>query len=114
MSITETYSRVHDAMLTTADRHSLKPYDVRLLVALLERDGEARTDDLERDLCSEGTSIRRSSLALRDAQMITAWSSAPGRPPKRGVRSHLSLTLHGHVVAQSALALARADEAVAA
>lgn len=95
------YSRLHRAMLDVAREERLTPADVRLLVAIYERGCIARTDELEADMCCEGTMIRRSIAFLRD-RYVTATASDGGET-RQGMRSVLELLERGHDVARRVL-----------
>lgn len=112
MTVTAIYGATHDAFLTVARRHQLVPFDVRLLVALRDRGGAGRTDELAREMVVEGTAIRRSSLELRRRRFITADAGEGTRGPERGVRARLSLTDRGREVARVAAELAVRDQPV--
>lgn len=108
---TATYGRFHDALLSIAHEHGLVPFDVRMLVALHERGGEGRSDELERDMVVEGSAIRRSSLTLRKARLVTADAGHGTRRPKRGVRARYELTPAGRAIAVRVLDQAADREA---
>ena len=115
MTATETYSRLHEALSDEAASIGLTPWDVRILLALHERGGEGRTDELEGELLCCSSQIRRSSLPLRAARFITADAGKGTRAPKRGTRARLVLTAKGRVSAQRVLAAAYGElQAVAA
>jgi hypothetical protein len=102
-NITAVYSRAHDAILTVAGRYGLVPFDVRLLVALLERGGEGRTDDLEWELRAEGAMVRRSYGGLRAVGYVEADAGPGTTEPRRGTRTRLMLTATGRRVALDAV-----------
>jgi DNA-binding MarR family transcriptional regulator len=106
-SVTTAYSAAHDAFRLAAWDAEIHPFDVRLLVALEERGGTGRTDELAREMLIEGTAIRRSSLTLRDRKLIVADAGEGTKRPKRGVRARLGLTDAGRAVAQAAIRGAR-------
>lgn len=108
MTRTAAYGATHEAFLTIAHAKRLVPFDVRLLVALEERGGEGRTDELEREMCVGGTAIRRSSLTLRHRRLILADAGQGTRRPKKGVRARFTLTARGREIARQAIL--RADE----
>lgn len=103
MTTTASYAATHDAFISVAERERLIPFDVRLLVALADRGGRGRTDELERDMLTHGSAIRRSSMTLRARGLVRATAADGGPTPKRGVRVRLTLTARGARVAQRAL-----------
>lgn len=105
MTATGAYSRAHSAFNAIALRNGLTATDIRVLVALRERGGNASTDLLEQDLALHGSGVRRSGAALVAEDCVIARSVTGGRV-KRGVRSLLQLTEEGTQVADDALALA--------
>jgi hypothetical protein len=82
MNVTVSYSTVHRALSDTAQAHQLVPMEVRVLLALADRGGESRTDELERDLCVRGgTAIRRCLLTLRPLGMVKGGDMRGQRSP---------------------------------
>lgn len=115
--ITRSYGQAHNAFAMVARQHrGFTPFDVRLLVALLEHDGVARTDQLEAAMQIEGSAIRRSYCELRAAGFLLADAGEGTAEPKRGTRARLSLTARGREIAEAALSLATSplEEAIAA
>lgn len=104
-TLTASYARTHDAFLSVAQDTGLKPFDVRVLVALHDRGGSGRTDHLEREMWDGGPAIRRSSLTLRTRGLIRADAGEGTSRPKRGVRARYTLTAKGRGYAQRLLAL---------
>jgi hypothetical protein len=103
MNVTAVYSQAHNAMTCVARTYGLMPFDVRILVALLERGGEARTNDLEWDLRCEGTMIRRSYPALCSVGYVLADAGPGTDQTKRGTRTRLVLTATGRRLANEAI-----------
>lgn len=99
MSLTLEYSLTRQAIREVAVRHELASMDVRVLVALADRGGTARTDDLEADLRQDGSAVRRSLIALRPR-----WCEGGD---KRGARLPIRLTEEGWQTAQSVERLRR-------
>lgn len=108
-SITASYAETHNAFQTAAYDAKLTPFDIRLLVALEERGGTGRTDELARETRVEGAQIRRSSLTLRAKELVVA-DSADGSPVKRGARARLKLTASGRKLARRAIGHAAGAE----
>lgn len=105
MSITAAYAAAHDAFLTVAESERLTPMDIRILVAIADRAGTARTDELEDDMRVHGSAIRRSTAVLRDRRLVNATATDGTPVPKRGVRTRLTLTTRGAAAAHRALEL---------
>lgn len=94
---TAVYSETHRAILLAARERNLRPYEVRLLLALHDRGGSGRTDQLEEDLCEDqGTAIRRASIKLRSRRFISGAAADGSGQIKRGVRMSFVLTKRGH------------------
>lgn len=87
---TETYGTVHNVLLNASATYGVKPHSLRMLLAIAERGGtfEGASHKYVGALGSNATTIRRSSLELRAAGLITSTS-------KRGVGMRLALTLKG-------------------
>jgi hypothetical protein len=98
MSLTQRYSKMHTAFVLVARGHELTPFDVRVLLAVADRGGSARSDEIGADLIlssSNQSSFRRSSLGLRaTGHVIGSASNGRGRV-KRGERHVLKLTEKG-------------------
>jgi hypothetical protein len=92
MTTTVDYSLTHRAILVVGSRNGLTPNEVRTLIALRDRGGEAYADELADDLRSEGSVIRKAIKLLRPT-----WVSGGDR---RGVRASITLTAHGQAVAE--------------
>lgn len=107
MTATEQYSRLHASIADVACQEGLVPFDVRILVALEERGGEGRTDELEAEMRSEGTGIRRSYPTLVVLGLVCADAGEGTSAPKRGTRTRLTLTRKGHDMARRVLREAR-------
>lgn len=113
MSVSSSYGQVHEVFLATARDHGVTLTDVRVLVAVFERDGGASTADVADETRVDPSGVRRSSLTLRYAGLITA-SDGNGGPPKRGSNAWLALTLDGRRAALEALTRIWTQEAHAA
>lgn len=119
MSVTAPYTRAHEAFSRVA--HALPKgttaYDVRVLVALLERGGSARMDELAGDLCPSGdyTALRRSTSTLYGRGLATG-RGADGGERRPGTLTLVELTSRGRHAARVAYGLATQQlaEAVAA
>lgn len=90
MSLTTDYSRLHRTVREVARERGLQPMDVRVLLAIAERGGVARSDELEEDLRCEPAMIRRSMMAIRPG-LVTGGD-------KRGCRVPIALTADGQRV----------------
>jgi hypothetical protein len=102
-TFTENYSRIHDALLDAATLRGLRPWDVRVLVALEERGGRAVTDQLQDDLRDRnGAQVRRSLITLY-AQDLATGQSSRGGPRRAGQRSVVTLTFNGRAIARDVL-----------
>lgn len=108
-SITASYAETHNAFQTAAYDAKLTPFDIRLLVALEERGGTGRTDELARETRAEGAQVRRSFKKLREEALLTA-DGADGLRRRRGVRTQLKLTASGHRLARKAIVHAAGAE----
>lgn len=108
MTATEQYSRLHASIADVACQEGLVPFDVRILVALEERGGEARTDELEAEMRSEGTGIRRSYPTLVVLGLVWADAGEGTNRPKRGTRTRLVLRAKGVHLARRVLREAQA------
>ncbi len=95
MSITQGYSRVHKAYVVTARVYGLVPMDVRVLVALAEREGVATSDQLEEDLHlgDGGSAVRRSLVNLRSTGLLCG-GSVRGRRDKIQIRARGEEVVH--------------------
>jgi hypothetical protein len=93
MSLTREYTLTHQAVREVATKRELMPMDVRVLVAIADRGGVARTDELETDLGMGGSAVRRSLLTLRPR-----WCEGGD---KRGARSPIRLTDDGWAAAHA-------------
>lgn len=105
MSVTDDYGLTHNAFLSVAAAHGITPSDVRLLVALQERDGEGDTLDVQLDGHMNATQVRRSSLTLRQIGLIDV-AASDGGETRPGVRVVMKLTDDGAQAARQALMLA--------
>src|SRR5262245_54789271 len=103
MSVTETYSHAHEAFEVVARANDMAPFDMRLLVAIHERGGEARTDELEVDLQACGSAIRRSYPNLWVRGLLKADAGEGTFRPKRGVNTRLTLKASGTRLAVAAI-----------
>lgn len=104
MSVTGLYSKLHRAMLDVAKRKNLTPGDVRLIVAVYERGGSARTDDITTDLRCEGTMVRRSVCNVRGR--YASVRGIDGGEARQGIRSVITLNGRGLTLAGEVLRLA--------
>lgn len=91
MSAMQNYSRLHRSLCTQARRHALVPMDLRVLIALEERGGFGQTDELESELFTAGSAIRRSIVTLRERGHLKGGGQA-------GVRAVIELTESGRDV----------------
>ncbi len=104
MSVTAVYSRSHVAFRDAGKAHGIDPFDVRVLVALLETVDPAVAEvDLAAQLGCQVEAIRRSAHGLAAARLVHR--HAPGR----GRRSTLRLTAGGTLAARDALRRAGAQ-----
>lgn len=106
-SLTAVYSAAHGAFSYVADAHALTRFEVRLLVAVLDRGGSTTTAELEADLGACGSSVRRASLTLRASGHVLADAGPGTSQPVRGCRARISLTAEGRVAAEHSVRLAR-------
>jgi DNA-binding MarR family transcriptional regulator len=97
-TITGEYAATHSALTVVARAVELAPAHVRVLIALAERNGSARSDALERDLGVDSSALRRSLLTLYKRGLCA------GAPRKRGTRTTVTLTDAGNAIAEMALA----------
>lgn len=95
-TVTDRYSRMHTAFLEASRKHGLWAFDVRLLVALLDRDWRATQVELSDDLCNVVAAARR-SLSLLETRGLVVRT----RGPRRSV--NVELTRQGAAVAMDAL-----------
>lgn len=106
--ITTDYAITHRALVNLAREHQLVPHDVRVLLAVAELGGDARSDELEHAMLDEGTAVRRSLITLYNRGLADGW------PRKRGTRTIVTLTETGVALATAVLAtreqLAAGDE----
>lgn len=114
VTVTAMYAHAHDAFATVARASLLKPFDLRVLVAIHEHGGSRRTDQLEADMQCDSSAIRRSYPVLWIRDLLTA-DAGEGTPrPKRGTNTRLTLTDDGRDLARLALLLANDRHEVAA
>jgi DNA-binding IclR family transcriptional regulator len=110
MSVTDVYGRVHWLLAAYARVNAIVPADVRLLVALHERGGRGTSDELWREMATNATAVRRSSITLRNRGLVVASAADGSVRPKRGTLLQLDLTENGRSIAQMVLADLAADE----
>lgn len=104
MSVTSDYSRAHRAFIRVAHANAMSPWEARLLVAICELGDGVTTQGLHEVLDCEGSSVRRSLGVLYERSL--ACGTGPGGSRRRqGVRSEVSLTVGGRILARRALAL---------
>jgi hypothetical protein len=102
MSLTATYTAIHQGLLSVARAEGIRPHDARVLLALLEADDYTlTTDELEAILAdaNNGSGVRRSLLDLYKSGHVTGEANGKGGPPKRGIRTRARLTPRGEVAA---------------
>jgi hypothetical protein len=92
-----TYTRTHTALVATAHETGLKPFDVRVILALHERGEEATSFELSEDLNSEGSQVRRSLLGLYEREMCVGEAADGGRR-RPGTVTQVRLTPVGRAV----------------
>jgi hypothetical protein len=80
MSVTAYVAQVNEAVRETARTRDITGADVRVLLAVGDRNGISSSDILERDLLMEGSGIRRSTAALRP-EFITGGDQRGRRTP---------------------------------
>lgn len=107
MGHTETYTRLHAALVSEAREHRLVPATVRAVVAVHERGGEATTLEIEKDLGMDGSAIRREVPAIR-LRGLAKVTGIDGGPTRRGVRSLIVLTETGRAMAERVIEKAAA------
>jgi hypothetical protein len=101
--LTAAYTATHQALAQAARKHSLRPYEVRVLLALHERGDRARTDDLEADLgLGDGTALRQ-ALGVLYREGYCAGRAIDGSLRRRGVRTVVRVLPAGRVVVESFL-----------
>jgi DNA-binding MarR family transcriptional regulator len=96
-TITQDYTATHSALTEVAREVGLARTQVRVLLALAERHGRARSDELERDLGVDSSAVRRSLIALYERELCA------GSPRKRGTRTTVTLTEDGHAIVDMVL-----------
>lgn len=105
--ITAAYTRAHAAFATAAREHALRPFDVRILLAVHERDDSADTAAIATDLGQpEGATVRRALPELVMFDLVTTVASDGGRV-RPGTRTVVTLTAAGRAIAERALLLAQ-------
>jgi hypothetical protein len=103
VTTTETYSTIHRALTDTALLHGLTRTEMRVVVALADRGGRSRTDEITADLClGSGSAVRRAIAELRRrGQVAPARTelklSAAGRTAHRAFVRSLKGARHGVV-----------------
>lgn len=102
-TVTASYTATHRAFSEVAKEHGFTPFDVRVLVGIADHGGTVRTDLLSAALHVEASAVRRSSLALRSAGLVSVDAVDGGRV-RRGVSSRLALTASGRRLVNAALA----------
>lgn len=102
-TVTASYSVAHDVLRETARRQRLVLFDIRLLLAIHERGGVGRTDELALELSGDAAGVRRSSLALRATGLIRADAGPGTSRTKRGTRARLVMTGDGAALAREVL-----------
>lgn len=94
MTLTETYARIHEALLSVAAAYGVAPFSVRTLLAVADSKGVATTETIPADLHVDGSAVRRAILELYDRGMLLG-TGIDGRSRRRGVRTRLELTDFG-------------------
>ena len=91
------YTAFHTALQCTARTFDTTPFTVRVLVAVEDRNDRAIGQDIEGDLQSEGSAVRRaSSECYRNGWLMG--ESLVGGPVKRGTPAVFNLTAEGRKV----------------
>lgn len=107
--ITAAYTRAHAAFLAIAREHALRPFHVRVLLAVLERDGTADTAAIAEDLGQNGAAVRRALPELVTFDFVATLGIDGGRV-RPGTRTVVTLTPRGRDAAERALLLAQPPE----
>jgi DNA-binding MarR family transcriptional regulator len=94
--ITSPYVAAHQAYAATGNHHNLWAFDIRILVALHERNGYAEARDLQSDLLCLEPAVRRSLRMLVQRRLITS-------TPRPGINATLWLTTEGTAVVDTFL-----------
>lgn len=78
-ALTETYSLVHDALEWAARGKLWTPFDMRVLLALLEGGGSVRICQLDKTLrqSNEGAALRRSARRLEYFDLAVRTGAGP-------------------------------------
>jgi DNA-binding MarR family transcriptional regulator len=92
-TLTSEYTATHVTLTAVARELGLSRTQVRVLVALAERNRQARSDKLEQDLALDSSAVRRSLPVLYDRGLCA------GSPRKRGTRTTVTLTDAGQAIA---------------
>lgn len=101
MTVTQTYSKIHNVFAFWAEAHGITPYDVRVLVAVAESEGKqglypaAPTDYVQEVLSDHnGSSVRRSVLDLYKLELAEG-RGIDGKERRPGTRTLVILTSDG-------------------
>jgi hypothetical protein len=97
MSITAEYTAIHQAIAEEGKRVGVKPFCIRVLLAVHERGGEATTLEIEEDLKADDAAVRRAVLALYSKKLARG-CGVDGGPRRPGVRTVVQLTDEGRAV----------------
>jgi hypothetical protein len=100
--ITKAYSVLHETFDRVASAEGIAPFECRVLLAIHECGGSARTDQLEALLRGRngGSQVRRSLLRLYDTGHATG-AATDGGVRRRGIRSRATLTDRGRKAVQA-------------
>ena len=104
MTATEQYTRMHNALALVAADEGLRPFEVRVLVALHEAGGSLRSDELVARLADgKGGSQVRRSLGPLYARVYATGGGSDGGPRRPGTLSQITLSGRGIGVARRVL-----------
>jgi hypothetical protein len=125
-TVTRTYTRLHNAIVSGAKRAGLRFHDARVLVAVADRGGEATSREVFEDITTpggrergrpdrDGARVRKSIGVLRDTGFVTAEPPDPagfrgkgtGRGWRAGMVLRVALTQAGRALADEILQAAK-------
>lgn len=101
MSLTEGYTRVHNALARGARSAGVRPYCARVLVAVFERGGTATRGEIAQDLGTSPEAPTEPGRSLREliAAGLVVGLAVDGGERRTGVETCVKLTDAGRVLA---------------
>lgn len=99
MSVTESYSLMHEAFAVAARDYKVEPTVARVVYALHERGGEGTSHDLDVDLWLDASGVRRALLTMY-ANGLATGIGVDGKRRRPGTLTLVTLTVSGQAMAR--------------